>query len=206
MEINYNFLVKAFENAVIEQTANDHAKQGYTVKRKEKLGKFTADLVAKKGKKTIVFEFKSGRWNKKRANEVTRFRNYVVHEIGGEFKLILVNTPQKKEIIIDDIENILYQYMFEDMSQVDQLATHVYLSEVADVDIDVIEINTELIHVLGSGSVIYELQYGSDADMRNDDGVKSIESFPFTFNVYLKHDLSVDEVEELDIDTSSFYE
>ena len=56
------------------------------------------------------------------------------------------------------------------------------------------------------GSVSYELQYGSDSDMRHGDGIRSIESFPFTFHLDLYHDLSVDEVVQLDIDTASFFE
>lgn len=206
MKIRDDVLIKAFEEAAIEQIAKDYVQQGYSVERGAKIGRLRADLVAKKDDKVTVFEFKSGRWNAKKAKAAAKLRSYVAHDLAGEFKLVLVNLPREREIFIDGIEEILYQILYEDTSQVDNLATHVTLDEVSDVDISSVDIDTERIDVLGSGSVSYELQYGSDSDMRHGDGVRSTEFFPFTFRLYLNHDLSVNEVEEIDIDTSSFYE
>ena len=206
MKIRDDVLIKAFEEAAIEQIAKDYVQQGYSVEREAKIGRLRADLVAKKDDKVTVFEFKAGRWNAKKAKAAAKLRNYVAHDLAGEFKLVLVNLPREREIFIDGIEEILYQILHEDTSQVDHLATHVTLDEVSDVDISSVDIDTERIDVIGSGSVSYELQYGSDSDMRHGNGVRSTESFPFTFRLYLNHDLNVDEVEEIDIDTSSFYE
>lgn len=206
MKIRNETLVKAFEEAAIEQIAADYARQGYSVQRGARIGRLRADLVAKKGKKVTVFEFKSGRWDERKAKAVAQLRNRVAHDLAGELRLVFVNPPREREILIDGIENILYGILSEDMSQVDGLATHVYLEEVADVDIGSVDIDKERIYVIGSGSVGYELQYGSDSDMDHGDGLRSTESFPFTFGIRLNHDLSVGEVGEIDIDTSSFYQ
>lgn len=206
MKIRDDILMRVFEEAAIEQTAEDYLQQGYSVEREAKIGRLRADLVARKDDKVIVFEFKSGRWDAKKTRAATRIRNYVAHELAGEFRLVLVNLPQEREIFIEGIERILYGILCEDTSQVDILATHVTLGEVSDVDISGVNIDEERIGVIGSGSVSYELQYGSDSDMRRGDGVRSSESFPFTFHLYLNHDLSVGEAEEIEVDTSRFYD
>ena len=118
----------------------------------------------------------------------------------------MVNLPREREIFIEGIEDILYQELLEDTSQVDVLATHVTLDELTDVEIDSVDIDKERIDVIGRGNVTYELQYGSDSDMAHDEGLQTTETFPFTFRLYLNHRLEVDEVSEIDIDTSSFYE
>ena len=206
MDIRNDILVKAVERAAIEQTAEEYRRRGYSVVREVKMGGRRADLVAKRDDKVIVFEFKSGLWNARKAKAVAEMRNYVAHEVGGEFRLVLVNLPRETRISIEGIEEALWQILHENTSQVDELATHITLDEVADVDISSVDIGKELIHVSGSGNVSYELQYGSDSDMRHGDGSRFTESFPFTFRLYLNHALRVDEVEELDVDISSFYE
>ena len=206
MRIQDDVLIKAFKEATIEQIEKDYVQQGYSVEREAKIGRLRADLVAQKDDKVTVFEFKAGRWNAEKTKAVTKLRNYVAHNLAGEFKLVLVNLPREREIFIEGIEVILHQILHEDTSQVDNLATHVFLDEIYDVDISSVDIHTERIYVIGSGSVSYELQYGSDSDIRHGDGVRSTEAFPFTFRLYLNHILDVDEVEEIDIVTSSFYE
>jgi hypothetical protein len=204
--IDQEILNKVFQKAAIEQTAQQYARDGYFVSRQARLGELRADLVAQKGGKLIVIEFKSGPWIPRKAKTVAKLRNYVVDELKGEFRLVLVNPPQEKQISVSGIEDILHQELLEDTSQVDVLATHVTFDEVTDVEIDSVDIDKERIDVIGRGNVTYELQYGSHSDMAHDEGLQTTETFPFTFRLYLNHRLEVDEVSEIDIDTSSFYE
>lgn len=206
MKINDEILAKTYEEAAIEQLVKEYTSKHYFVERQAKIGNLKADLIAKKDNKIIVFEFKSGKWSPQKALAVDKLRNFVAHKLKGEFKLILVNPPRKKEISIEGIENLLFQILLNYTSQTDDLATHVTLDEVTDVDIDSIEINKDIIDVTGTGNASYELQYGSDSDVVHDDGLQSIETFPFSFRLYLGHDLKTANAEEIDVDTSSFYE
>jgi len=206
MKINNDILNRVFEEAAMIQTEEEYKKLGYEVEREKIFNNLRADLVATKGEKVVVFEFKSGRWKPEKTDATVALRNYVSHDLKGEFKLVIVNPPQEKEIIIDDIENILYQYMFEHMQDVDQIATHISIDEVSDVEIDTINISSDEITITGSGNASYDTQYGSDGDMAHGDGLQSTETFPFTFHIQLNHELEIEEVEKLEIDTSSFYE
>jgi len=206
MKLPKDIIDRSLEWAAIEQTALEYTEQGYSVERQAKVGNFVADLLARKGDEMIVFEFKSGSWDKEKARQVTEYRNYVVHNFSAEFKLVLVSGPEEKQIYIEGIEDILHEWCFENMSQVDQLATHVYLDEIADVEITSVDINKDSIEVHGHGTAGYELQYGSDSDVRDDFGFKESDYYPFTFHLELDHDLQLQKMHNLDIDTSSFYE
>ena len=87
-----------------------------------------------------------------------------------------------------------------------ELASHQYIEEVSDVDISEIEVSKDGLLVKGDGMLTVELQYGSDSDVRNDNGMVGKDTFPFEFECLLNHDLEIEEMKHLVVDTSSYYE
>jgi len=96
-------------------------------------------------------------------------------------------------------------------SELDKLSIHTRPDEVFDIDIDDISISGENIFVKGDGVISVEMQFRSDRDQGDEDGLKTFDKFPFDFEVTLtykskqdKKELEIIKVEKLDIDTSSY--
>jgi len=87
----------------------------------------------------------------------------------------------------------------------DSLSTHTRIEEVSDVDIESIHFTRDYILAYGTGAVSVSLQYGSDGDLDRGDGVESNDSFPFTFTARLNPNGTILELQDFEVDTSSFY-
>lgn len=74
----------------------------------------------------------------------------------------------------------IQQVLAESLDAVDELASHYFLEEIYVDSHEVTDITAEAIHVKASGSIEVTLQWGSNSDLRNGDGVEMDESFAFT--------------------------
>jgi len=200
MKIQKEIASRSLVQAAIEQTAIDYANKGYSVETEVELdNRVRADIVARKNNKVIVFEIKSGPWNNTKTEQVSKLRDYVVNNLGAEFKLVLINSPEEKSIYVDGIEDILRDILHDYTYEVAELATHVHFENINSVELTFIEVGQERIKVHGYGIVSYELEQGSNSDI-------SSESFPFTFELELDRKLEPKEPYKINIDTSSFFE
>lgn len=211
MEIKKKYLQKYLHRIAIEQIVEEYRQKGYIVSEEEKVGKYQADIIARKKNEIIVIEVKSGKMTPKKKEAITGIGNYVRNQGNYKFLVVIATPPREKKLEIDNIEHMLTQIMLEELpDELDQLSTHTMLDEVSDIDIDEISIDGKSILVKGNGVVNVELQMGSDGDQKRGDGFKSSDNFPFDFDITLEyndnHELQIIEVDKLDIDTSSFYE
>jgi Holliday junction resolvase len=211
MEINKKYLTKYLHDIAIEQIADDYAKRGYAVAKEEKLGKFNADIVARKGEEKIVIEIKSGKMTPDRKEKLASIADYVRGLGGYKFLVVIATPPKEKRLEIEGIESIITSYILnENLSELDSLSTHTTVDEVTDVDLDEIKIVGNLIFVKGDGVVSVRLQFGSDGDQGRGDGHKTSDNFPFEFEITLEFSdddkLRIIEVDKLEVDTSSYYD
>lgn len=201
MEIEKRFLLKHYEQAALDQLSFEYSQQGYEVLREHRIDNYQFDLVAKKDDEIIVFEIKTGVWVADRREEVQQLRNFAVHKLKAKFKLVLVNLPNEPEIEIEGLEavfpDLLAGHFINDFSR---LATHFWIDEVNDIQFDKLFIRKTEYEIKGNGTVIVGLQYGSDGDYKEDDGLRWTESFHFSFHLLLNEKLDIKEVYELDID------
>lgn len=211
MEIKKKYLVKYLHDIAIEQIAEDYIQKGYQVSKEERLGKFQADLVARKGEDQIVIEVKAGKMTPDRKLKIAGIADYIRSLGNYKFLVVVATPPKEKKLEIDDIETLITNYIYSDSpSELDELSTHTRLAEVFDIDIDEIKISGENIFVKGDGVVSVELQFGSDGDQEKGDGFKSYDNFPFDFEITLaynsKKELEIIKVDKFDVDTSSYYD
>jgi Holliday junction resolvase len=211
MEIKKKYLGKYLHDIAIEQIAEDYIQKGYTVSKEEKLGKFRADLIARKGDEQIVVEVKAGKMTPVKKEQIAGIANYVRNLGGYKFLVVIATPPKEKKLEIDDFEILITNYIHSDLpSELDELSTHTRPDEVFDIDIDEINISGENIFVKGDGVVSVELQFGSDGDQNKGDGFKTFDKFPFEFEMTLaynsKRELEIIEVDKFDVDTSSYYD
>ena len=211
MEIKKKYLGKYLHDIAIEQIAEDYIQKGYEVNKEEKLGKFQADIVARKGDDQIVIEVKAGKMTPDRKQKIAGIADYVRGLGNYKFLIVIATPPKEKKLEIEDVEILITNYIHNDLpSDLDELSSHTRPDEVFDIDIDEINISGENIFVKGDGVVSIELQFGSDGDQDKGDGLKLYDNFPFDFEITLaynsKRKLEIIEVDRFDVDTSAYYE
>lgn len=211
MEIKNKFLQKYLHLIAIDQIADEYKSKGYEILKEEMFEDFQVDLVAKKQEEIIFIEVKTKNLSREKKQSIIKIGNYVRQRKNFKFLVIIATPPKEKKLSIDNIENELFNWFSDDIpDELSSLATHISIDEIIDIDIDEINISDRYIFVKGDGVVKVLLQYGSHGDQLRDDGVKLYDSFSFDFDItmeYLKNDgFKIIEVNNLDVDTSSFDE
>lgn len=207
MEIRKDLLQKYMHVIAIEQLIEEYTTAGYTVSIDEKIGKYTADLIARKGDDQIVVEVKTGKLTSKRKAAIARIADYVRSRPGFKFLVVVATPPKEKVIEVKNLETIISRYMFNHLpSELDALSTHTSIDEVEDISISEIIVDDDEMFVKGTGVVSIELQFGSDGDQDRGDGLKGRDNFPFTFEATLRLEDQMT-AKEIDIvvDTDSYY-
>lgn len=191
--------------------ADEYRAKGYTVLKEEPIGKYRADLLAQKDDEKIVFEVKVGRLLPQQREKIIEIGNYVKERGNYKFLVVVATPPKEKIIELKRLEKILFDYFFSNFPhELDELSTHTKIEEVSDIEIDEIYIIEDFqIKARGSGVVSVFCQYGSDGDVKRDDGLDFMDNYPFDFDIILEYDdnnrLAICEINKLKIDTSEFY-
>lgn len=205
MKIEEHIIRKHLHKMVSDQLQEEYLKSGWKVSTDEKLGKDTADLIARKGKKTLVFEIKASDYTAKEKKHVERLRHEAV-EMGYEFRLVIANPPKERSVEIIGLDQLFFTHFInETPDELNELSSATVIEDVYDIDIDELTINEgKNIEAKGKGIVSVTLQYGPSSDSSS-----MGDSYPFAFAAILvieDEKLRIEEINELSVDTSSFYE
>lgn len=204
MKVNPPLIQYLHEAKALEIIEELRAK-GYQVVKDKKEGSFQFDIVATKGKEKVYIEIKTGSSIKKASPQLASMAHYVQSIPNARFEFVVANPPRKKEIAIEGLEEELFDYLINNFpSELDILSTHTRIKDVSNIDIDKITVEPDMISVSGSATVEVSLQYGSDREQEEGDIMN--DSFPLKFEVVLDSDLKIQDVQQMDIDTSSWFE
>lgn len=211
MEIKKEYLQNYLHEIAVKQISDEYKSKGYNINLEETIGKYQADIVAKKDDETIVIEIKTGKISQERKNAIKEIGNYVRNQGKYKFLVVFPTLPKERRIEIDNIETLLLIIMQEHFpDELDELSTHTRLDEITEVEIDEISFEDNSIFIKGEGVVSVEIQMGSDGDQDRDDGLMSSDSFSFIFEVSMAYNenkkLTITSLDKLEIDTSSYYE
>lgn len=77
-------------------------------------------------------------------------------------------------------EAAIQQVLDETLDAIGEIATHYFVENVYVDSHEVIDITAEAVHLKASGSIEVTLQWGSNSDVKNGDGLEKDESFGFT--------------------------
>ena len=135
-------------------------------------------------------------------------------EVLQRFLLLIGAVGIGRELVMDQLtmqiqtrlDAVFDGHVFDDL---DVLSSHTRPDGVEDIEIKITSFDDEWVHFSGSGTISCELQYGSDGDVRRDDGLVMDDSYPFTFSgrTPTENPAAVEiERDSIEIDTSSFYE
>ena len=204
-----NYLIKNFEQATLEQLADDYREKGYTIKTDAKVGPYRVDLAATKGDETIYIEIKTHTENPDAKRRIKVMADYFKTVPNAKFIVVVSRIPEFKTIEFDGIEPVLTEYFTHEFpSELDALSTHTLIDEVHDVSISEISIEDGNLYITCNGMIGVTLQYGSDLDQEEGDEPMGM-SFPFKFKGTISYDgknYNVEDCDELEIDTDAFYE
>src|SRR5689334_18762303 len=98
MKLRDDIIRRHWRLAAIEQLAEDAKAKGLEVSTNTKVGRFRADLIARKDDVVIVYEVKEPGWGKEDTEQLNQFRRYVSEKIHGRFNLVLVTPPLNRTI------------------------------------------------------------------------------------------------------------
>ncbi|MBO0936191.1 hypothetical protein J2I47_06500 [Fibrella sp. HMF5335] len=191
----------------VNQLRAEYQSKGYTVAIDAPIGDTKADLVAKRADEVVVLEIKVGSMTPEKRERVTKLGDYVRDHKNYKFLVVVSTPPKPKNIDVPDLDELLHEYILDNFpSELDSLSSHTQIEDVIESTVDELSVLDEgRLAVKGSGVVEVELHYGS-----KDDEHISYDSFPFTFDAVLKRnekdELTIDDMHELTVDTSSWDE
>ena len=187
----------------IEEISRQLRSDGYDIRADQAEKESAYDIVAVKNGHSIAVEVKLRDSLPQSAQHIRYLRERARKEGLDEFRLVLVNRPHTAHIEIEGIDSLITAYMMENLPQeLDELSTRTQVLGITDIEYDSVLIEKSAIHIAGSGVVEIELEYaGGEAR----DGLSWVTDFPFRFALTLDRELKIETVEELKVDTSSFY-
>lgn len=189
------------ERAAAEELASQLTSDGWEVQREAPVDGMPVDLIAHRGEEVVFYEFKLAGasaydgW----ASQLLSYQK-LARQHGAAFRLIMVRPPRQMDLEIDGVERMLFEFLVQHPPfEVSDIAGHTLIDEVVGVNLDAVRISGTTADVSGDGSLAVTLQTGAGEDI-------SSELFPFAFSAKL--DLvaqRADEVDVLEVDTSSWY-
>jgi hypothetical protein len=122
------------------------------------------------------------------------------------FSFITETKESLSEALYEHVDQALFDAVLEEtFSEIDILATHHHLQNVHIEPLDVLDIDHEFIYFKASGSIWYEMQWGSNSDLKQGDGMLFDEFFPYKCQIHASvrnlKDIKVD-MSSIEIDTS----
>ncbi len=207
MEISKSIEQAYLHPMAIAQLAADYSRLGYAVTKEEPVGPYYADLVARKGNETIIFEVKTGRMSRELRQKLAAFSNYVKQTPNHTFRVVFATPPQTKIIEVANLETLIADYFIhhEMPEALQELSSYSLIDDVSDVEISRLAVSKlgELI-ISGTGTIGVTLRYGGSSD-----GVEMADAYPFDFEVIMTYESNSWQISEFircNVDTSSFFE
>jgi len=191
-----------FERAKMEETAAKYERDGYAVHRELAIGDLRFDMVAEKGSEKIFFEFLYRPDSAAKAAQLTRYREVAKANGATDFKVILFDSPKEVEVEIEGLSEALADALQQEeaQSQVDDIGNGVSFEGVYVGDITFVRIDEDGIQVKGMAEVDVEVSMGPSCE-----GMSMSENFSFTYDIILDEKRDLSQVNEIIIDTSSFF-
>ena len=117
-----------------------------------------------------------------------------------------VSRTRLAEILSQKLDDVFDEEIFENLDVLSGHTSPQYTEQVFVEDID--DTDKDVISFSGSGSLLCELQYGSDVvTLRRGDGLRTEDRYRFSFTGQASTDLKTVEIDadSIYVDTSSFY-
>ena len=186
MKLGINEIREGIHEAAILKIERQLNREGFDVKRNYSIedSNIEVDLFAYNNVEKRIYEFKIGH-NKIQNKQFQLLQRYS-RDIGAKLFIIYLEVPHSKRIAFNGIEDIIFGHMTEfPPVELLELATHVNITDIANIDINAMDVDDEIIHIRGSGSIFVDTQFGSPSDLYKNNGVEEHLEFEFWFRLKL---------------------
>ena len=162
------------------------------------------DFLAENQKERLVFQVKAPGGLPTKKEQYAEQRQKIVEQGFDDVRIIVVQPPRDISIEVYNLEHILFEHMVNSAEPVDlsELPGWASLRDINGIEIHYVSIDKEGIHVTGDASADVEIEVAGGEER---DGATWTDSFPLEFDIVLNHDMTIESVHSLEIDTSSFY-
>ncbi|MBU1383537.1 MAG: hypothetical protein KKG14_14780 [Alphaproteobacteria bacterium] len=188
------------ERAAAEQLRDQLTADGYAVSMEEAFGDGRADLIARKGDQTIVFEVKvpgQGR-NDGWARSVAALQSEARRQ-AAEFRLVVVRPPRVTHVEVAGLDDLLLETWTRNLpADLDGVAATTLVEEISEIVVDSLILRDGIARIEASGEVGVRFLAG-------DGEAFSSEAFPFRVRAQLDVATNAMEVEDASFDLSSWY-
>ncbi len=196
--------VEYLEAAKVEEIAESLRSQGFQVDVPKANGTAPFDLVAHKGDKHVAVEVRERTALRGTAQEIRDLRRLAHNDGYTEFRLVVVTPPHEAQVDIPGLSRVLQEALRKHVPPVlGALAARMSVDSVDMLEIDAVRITQEAIDVAGNG-VVNIVRRDRSSQSLDESTVET--DFPFKFHVLLDRDVSLREIYELTVDTSSYDE
>lgn len=194
--------IRYLESATRSEFAERLRDEGYSVEPAQTYGDVQFDLVARKGNKQVAYEFKAGKSPKHNREGLERLQR-AARDAGLEFHIVVVNPPPRVKVEVENLASQLQGHLVRFLPQeLTQLPYRTTIAAVYDLKITDIYVGDGKVRLAGLATVEVNLHEPDDAR----DSDSSGDAFPFRFKAVVSADGQLKAVEELIVDTSTFYE
>jgi len=210
MKLANNYLVKSYHDAAIAQKSHELKEKGYSVEIEKKIEianrTFIVDLYAEKGAEKKLYEFKVRNTDYFDLAKIRQLKD-LSKFVNASLDIVYITPPEKTQIECDGLEEQIDSYFSREEYPpiINELSTHTSVHYIEISELKYCYIDADIIKLNGEGLFHLELQWGSDSDVRNDDGLIGSTSLPFKFSLSMNHDMEVQNL-DYDVDTSDFYD
>ena len=192
-------VLKYLEEAKLEEVADQLRREGFRVRRPRGAG---VDLVAERPGRRVAVEVVAQTRLGIETERLQAARRRAVESGFDEFRLVVVNEPRETKVHIEGLEQRLESYLREQtLSELEVLGSAVRIDEVADIEVDRIDVGAGGVVIDGTGRLHVQVEQGGG---NVGDGVTLGSSLPFQFRVVLGASGDDFAVESLRVDTSSY--
>lgn len=209
MKLDRNLLNRCYHDTIITQYKKELENSGFTVYMEHLFSNKRVDLYAEKADEKRVYEFKMVGSPNQKKDQIVKFKDFALSH-GATPYVVYVNPPEEKQIQFDGLDELLLHYFnnTEFPSELDQLSTHTSITSVYISDLTNVGVSDGIINIDGFATISVELQYGSNSDLKREDGLLHTDRFPMSFSAKLSHYNGEYVIENIEysIDTSSWYE
>src|SRR5258708_40364265 len=116
MKIEDQVTLKSLQKIVRDQGEEEYSTKGWEVTREENMGANKADLVVRKGQKTIVFEIKTGPFTEEKKDQVEHLSEEI-KKLGYEFRLLIASPPKERDIEIIGLDHLFFEHFIDNIPQ-----------------------------------------------------------------------------------------
>ncbi len=189
MKLSKEYVSRYMPEMILDQVSEDYEQKGYYVERDFKLEEnIKVDLVARKNDEVILVEVKAANRPISKIY-IERLNAYVKSHPGYKLVIAVASPPERKKIEIENIDDIIFRYLIANPpSELSEHANHISFNYVSEVEISDLKVSSnDEISVSGAAMVGVHLQYGSESDVRNDDGQEADDNFEIKFHLALHY-------------------